>query len=330
MPDTNPSLLARLPGRTAGLCLLLLGAQLPLGCRHTAPRTTDATGTPAAATSAPAAPLPPLQSRQALLEEGEEAWLHRDTRAQLQHSLAAFEQAFLLAPQDGALAAKLAHGYFLLADTFLRSDADAQAMAQAFARGLLIAEQALRSSDAGFLAALNAGTTFDAALATVARPATAALLAYLENLQGYAQLQGRTAELFYAERAKIGTQRLRKLDERYAGAAGLRIWAQWQLRLPAFAGGDSKAARAAFERAARLAPTSMVTLWTYARDFATTQQPLLRAQLLVRMRQAHVDASGDADNAAEQRLYQSLALPPPAAAENAAAAPPFVPVSPAN
>lgn len=297
------------------------------GC-HRHRMATAVTATPAEQVAHQAAPLlADVPSLETSVAEGNAAWPRRDERAQLEIALAAYERAYLLLPTDAALATKLSHGYFLLGHIFLRETNDKNGMHQAFGRGIVVAEMALRMSSAAFAARLARGEVVEEAIDSLERPAVAPLVAYTENAGAFAALRGRAASLFFAERLRATIERLLALDAHYGAALPHRFMAIWYARVPTFAGGS--AARAQQEFAAALtmshdAPVNMLAAVTFGRKAAAERQRLATwLQAGAPMARPIDDADSAADDdlvygAAEERLTLrqaatalNLALPRP-------------------
>lgn len=311
----------------ASLVALLAAVGTFCSCHRRAPPAAAAAASLSQAAQQAPPPLADVPSLEACLREGNTAWPQRDERAQLEVALAAYERAYLLLPTDAALATKLSHGYFLLGHVFLRETNDKNGMHQAFGRGIVVAEMALRMSSAAFAARLARGEVVEEAIDSLERTAVAPLVAYTENAGAFAALRGRAASLFFAERLRATIERLLTLDPHYGAALPHRFMAIWYARMPTFAGGSAARAQQELSCALSLshdAPVNLLAAVTFAR------KPLAeRARLLAWLRSpapsapardTETDAAGDEDlvyGAAEERLTRRQA----AAALGVAAAP---------
>ena len=286
-----------------------------LGCRpRAAPVAAPTAPALPAQNGAPAAALPFVDA-ETLLAEAAPLWDARDEQDKLRGCIDRLEQAYVQRPNDAALAARLARAQFLLGHGHLRLAHDLPGMKRAFARGMLVGEQALRLASAPFRTAMDEGGNVEDALGAVDTPALDALTWYVANLGGFAAAKGSTTALFYAERLRCGIERLLALDEQYFYATPHRFMGIFLANVPAFAGGSLKRARLHFERALTLSPHYFDNALAYAGAYAAAKHDrALYRQLVAQV--AAGDPKALPDVAAELRLQQRQAqavpgVPPP-------------------
>jgi hypothetical protein len=205
-----------------------------------------------------------------LLDTGSTAGSTADEVRALEQRIAEWERRGASAPADAALATRLAEAYSRLAD--LRRDEPAEAVAGIFSAGLRAAQSSLLAGSPAFRTALEQGSTVEDALSLLVPEAASSLYWYAANLSGYAASAGITASVRLASRIEGCFQRLLSIDESFGRGAAHRAYGGFLARAPTAAGGDPSRARAHFERALALDPTSIATREAYAESFALLVQ----------------------------------------------------------
>lgn len=209
------------------------------------------------------------------MQKGEAAWVKRSDRQVLAEALAAWEQAAALKPDDALVYAKLARGYYFLADGFLRaSPAEYQAT---FEKSVSFGERGMAAANPKFKEHVVAGGKVEDGMQYLTAEAVQVESAYwyAAALGKWARSKGFATTLGNKDRIKGVMERLLALDtEASFGPTGFfhgaidRYFGSFYAVAPGFAGGDMEKSKSHFERSLTKAPYYPGTRVLYADTYA--------------------------------------------------------------
>lgn len=200
------------------------------------------------------------EQHRALVAEGDAAWQGRVDEAKLREALAKWEQAVALKGDDWRTYAKLARGYYLLADGFLFFEPAKKAeFLAAHEKGLAMAEQGMRAISPDFEKRRNAGTKIEDAVMKLGRDAVPLMYWYDVNLGKWAKAQDMATTLKHKDRIFKIMTRVYELDPEFFYGAPDRYFGGYYAVAPAFAGGDLEKSRQYFDQSLKKAPNYLAT-----------------------------------------------------------------------
>jgi len=203
---------------------------------------------------------------------GDALWAERGDEQKLRGAITAWETALAAAPEDGDLLVKIARGYYLLADGYMRGDAKKADYEATFTKGVDYAERALTALSPAFKARVTAGERVEDALAAVDQKAVPALYWYASNLGKWAKAKGFTTTLGNKDRIKAVMERCLALDPTYFYGGPDRYFGAFYAVAPSFAGGDLGKSEAHFLKSLEMAPNYLATKVLMAENLATKKQ----------------------------------------------------------
>lgn len=211
--------------------------------------------------------------------QGDEAWKKRDDKASLEAALAAWEKATALKPTDAATLAKLAHGYYFLADAHLRNG-DKETYLATFEKGVSYGEAALAAANPKFKEHVVKGGKVEDGMPLLTGTAVEVEAAYwyAASLGKWARAKGFATTLGNKDRIRGVMTRVLELDtEATFGKEGFfhgavdRYFGSFYAVAPGFAGGDMNKSKEHFEKSLAKAPYYPGTRVLYADTWATKQ-----------------------------------------------------------
>jgi hypothetical protein len=212
-------------------------------------------------------------ARDTLLAEADAAWLERLQEPRLREAIDKWRQATEADPSDHATLAKLARGYYLLADGHLSFDeARVDETKSTFELGTQAAERSLVALSPDFAERMRAGTRIEEAVAVLDARAVPALYWRSTNMGKWALLDGFATVLAYKDEVRAIMARVLELDADYFYAAAHRYFGVLYAKLPAFAGGDLERSREHFDASIRAFPLYLPTHSLYAEYYAVKSQ----------------------------------------------------------
>lgn len=208
---------------------------------------------PSPASSEPSAPASPQSPEaQSLLSQADEAWAGRSTQQNVETAIKLWEQALASDPANADLLTKLSRAYYFLADGFLRTAGDEEAMLATYEKGILAGENAMMAISPEFREKVTAGAKVEEAVGVIPKEGQPAIYWYAANLGKFAVAKGFTTQLFYKDRIFAVMQQVLKLDEGFFFGAPHRYFGAFYAKAPAFAGGDMAKSKEHFDKALAL------------------------------------------------------------------------------
>jgi hypothetical protein len=231
-----------------------------------------------AADAAPAPAAREAQARppEALLADGDRAWLERGDATRLDVALRAYGAAAAQRPGDPAFELRLAR-----AEAFRALAASAPLAREAWEASARAAERALRRVAPAWAEAIDRGEDPAAAASRVDAPGAEALYYVAQGTMRAAQATGYAAVLAVKDAALAMMSRAAELDERIDAAGPHRALGAWRAMLPVAAGGGAAASRAHFDRARALAPDDALARVAEAETWAVLVQDEARFDALL-------------------------------------------------
>lgn len=210
------------------------------------------------------------ESREALIAAGDEAWKSRADAATVEKAIASWERAVELDPTDAATLAKLPHGYYFLADAYLR--AEPEKLLATYEKGVAAGERALAAANPEFKKIMTSGGAMEQAVTTLSAEQVESAYWYAASLGRWARAKGFATTLGNRDRIKaVMTKVLESKPELFHGAPD-RYWGAFYSVAPGFAGGDMAKSKGHFEKSLERAPYYVGTKVLMADVYAVKQQ----------------------------------------------------------
>lgn len=242
---------------------------LLLGCSVTGQGSVRPDPAPVSSTATALLQLTAPQGDDATLrQEGGAHWLKRGSRAELEASIAAWEQVAARNPGDVETRVSLARALHLLADGHLRDEGGVERAVNVLERGAAYALEALLASSPALKSRVDAGTPVEGALEVLDSKSVPALYWYALSLRTSSDLQGPSAIVRSAARIKQMMEACVQLDGQYYFAGPQRYLAVFYARAPFIAGGDLKKSQEHFQRVLEVAPGYLATRVFWAEFYA--------------------------------------------------------------
>jgi hypothetical protein len=205
-----------------------------------------------------------------LVEQAEAAWKKRADPRALAQALALWQQAIAVKDDDWQTYARLARGYFFLADAqvgmiamggdypFDADDAVDRVAADRYKkllrRGYQTALRGMAARSREFEQRLAGGIDLEDAVRVMRKEAAPLVYWYVTNLASWARAEGYAA-LFTARNKILGCiEHLHRIDPDYYYRGADRLLGIYYAAAPAAVGGNLNRSRAHFDTAARAAP----------------------------------------------------------------------------
>ncbi len=231
--------------------------------------------------------LPPdsASEHRRLVAEGDAHWAKRSSRSSVESALLSWEAAVALMDDDHESYAKLAHGYYFLADAYLAFDAmgggypyDKTAVADkavndkfinTHLRGIEHAERGMAALSEEFEKRTLSGIGPEDAVAVLDAHGVPLAYWYAANLGKWASAMGMATGLKHKDRIyKMAAHVLEGGPDYFYGAAD-RYFGAFYAAAPAFAGGDLKKSQTHFEASIKAGPNYLGTYVLAAEYLAT-------------------------------------------------------------
>ena len=213
------------------------------------------------------------EALEAGITAGDAHWVNRLDRAELEKSIAAYEEVTAKSEHVAALT-KLARAYYFMGDSFARFDADGSAMFSWFEKGMKTAERALYYGSEAFKAKMKeTDGSIEKSIAVIGKKSLPAAYWFASALGKWAKGKGFAVILGNKGTIEAVMQRCETLDptgEFYHGGV-LRYWAAFYSIAPGFAGGDLVKARSYFDKAIAKAPYNMATKVLWAENLSVKE-----------------------------------------------------------
>ncbi len=216
-----------------------------------------------------------LEEHKQNIAAGDSKWENRSDRTELQAALSHWESAIKIKDDDHATYAKLARGYYFLADAFLAFDAmdgsypysrssvvDQRANAallNAHLRGSEHAERGLASASSDFEKRMLSGIPIEEAIAVLDRSTAALVYWYASNLGKWAVASGMATALKHKDRIYKAVFHVYETAPDFHFRGADRFLGAFFAAAPTFAGGDLGKAEKHFQAALAGAPEFLAT-----------------------------------------------------------------------
>ncbi len=230
-----------------------------------------------------------------LVAEGDQLWAERLDEQKLRAALAKWEEAVTVKPDDHETYAKLARGYYFLADGHLSFDPARQAeFLAAHEKGTAHAEKGMYAISPEFEKKRKSGIKLADAVAVLGRDAVPLMYWYATNLGKWAKAQGIAETLKHKDVIFNTITHVYELDPDYFYGAPDRYFGSYYAVAPAFAGGDLQKSKEYFDNSVKKAPDYLATYVLIADLYAPkAQDPDLYKKSLDFVLQAPVDTMPD-------------------------------------
>jgi hypothetical protein len=246
----------------------------------------------------------------AAVSAGDAAFALRADRAQLETSIARYEEAVKLKDDDVATYEKLARANYALADGWLSFEPEhKQQLLDTYAKGYGYAERGMRALSKDVEQRLDAGVDLKDAAQLVDKDGIGLLYWYATNLGKWGNAQDITVVLTYKDRIYAVMQHVYDLDRDFFYGAADRYFGAYYAIAPSFAGGDLDKSWEHFQETMRIAPSYTATWNLIAEFYAPKRQD---EKLFDEMTQKVLDAPADiipelaAETAVEKRRAAAL------------------------
>jgi hypothetical protein len=204
----------------------------------------------------------------ALEAEGDAAWKMREDKAKLVAAIDAWEKALKAAPKNFKLRAKLSRAHYLLADGYLRFDAEdddaaEEAMVAHFTKGTDHAEIALATQSDTFREKFCSNAPIDEVVAAADKDSIPAMYWYASNLGKFALATSIFEAIKQKDRIKAMMTFIKETDPGFFYSAPYRYFGSFYTKIP-FPSGDEKLSKEHFEHAVKHHPEYLGTKVLYA------------------------------------------------------------------
>jgi exonuclease VII small subunit len=228
----------------------------------------------------------------AAVAAGDTAFAARGDRAQLEASIARYEEALKLKDDDVATYEKLARANYVLADGWLFFDpAQKDAMLKTYEKGYQAAERGMKALSKDVEQRLNAGVPLKDAAQLIGKDGIALLYWYATNLGKWGNAQDITVVLTHKDTIFAVMSQVYDLDTQFFYGAADRYFGAYYSIAPSFAGGDLDKSWDHFQKTMRIAPDYPATWNLIAEFYAPKRQD---EKLFDEMTQKVLDLPGDA------------------------------------
>ncbi len=250
----------------------------------------------------------------ALVKEGDAAYAARADRAQLELSIAKYEEAVKLVDDDWKTYEKLSHAAYGLADGWLffekdESEAKGSLYLATYEKGFKAAERGLAALSPALEQRLAGGVDLKDAVALIDEQGVGLIYWYATNLGKWGKAQDISVVLEYKDRIFAMMSRALALEPTYFYGAPYRYFGAYYAIAPNFSGGDLNESWKNFELAIQAAPAYLSTYNLIAENYSPKKQDVKQ---FLDMTQKVLDAPIDgipgleAEAAVEKRKAQLL------------------------
>lgn len=246
-----------------------------------------------------------------LVAEGDTAFAARTDRAQLELSLAKYEEAIALDDDDWQTYEKAARAAYLIADGWLSFEMDTK-MTEFLAmheRGYTLAERGLAALSPKVEQRLATGVDLKDAVALLERDAVPLMYWYATNLGKWGKAQEITVVLRYKDRLFNMMSRVMELDPKYFYGAPDRYFGTYYAVAPTFAGGDLDKSKSHFDASIAIEPAYIATYVLIAENYAPKKKDAAMFDKMIEtVRNAPIDGIPglEAEAAVEKRKAELL------------------------
>jgi hypothetical protein len=201
----------------------------------------------------------------------EAAWAKRGDKASLESAISLWEKVAASRPNDGAVLARLARAYYLMADGYLRGlGPKNEQYLGTFEKGTAAGERALAALSPAFKAKVTQDEKVEDAIKVVGREGLDAMYWYAVNLGKWSRAKGLAALLGNKDRVKGVLGHVLELDETYFYGAPHRYFGAYWSLLPV--GRDLDKSKEHFDKSLSIAPGYAGTRVLMAETYAVKRQ----------------------------------------------------------
>lgn len=207
-------------------------------------------------------------AHQAAVAAGDAAFAMREDRAQLELSIAKYEEAIKLKDDDHVTYGKLARACYLLADgwLFFEKDTKAELFLATYEKGYTYAQRGMAAISPEVEQRLAAGVDLKDAVSLLNKDAIDLLYWHATNLGKWGNAQDITVVLTYKDRIYTIMEMVLRLDPNYFYGAADRYFGAYYAIAPSFAGGDLDKSWQHFQATMKIAP-NYVSTWNLIAEF---------------------------------------------------------------
>jgi hypothetical protein len=206
----------------------------------------------------------------ATIAEGDAHWDKRTTADEVRAAIASWEKAADADAKNAALLVKLTHGYYFLADGYLRGDD--KAYLEAMDKGVKWGELAMVASSSEFEAKMRDGTKYPEAIKVMGKEGVPAMYWYASSLGKWAKKKGFAVLLGQKDNVKATMDRCLELDPTFYYGGPHRYFGAFYAIAPAFAGGDLEKSKVHFKKSLEIEGNYVGTKVLWAAELAVKQQ----------------------------------------------------------
>jgi hypothetical protein len=232
------------------------------------------------------------QRHQEAVAAGDTAYAARKDRAQLEASIAKYEEATKLKDDDWQTYEKLSHAYYLLADGWISFEGDAakDKLLATYEKGYNAAQRGLAALSPALEQRLAQGVDLKDAVQLIDIKGVGLMYWYATNLGKWGNAQDITVVLTYKERIFNMMTRVETLDITYFHGAPYRYFGAFYAIAPSFAGGDLDKSWKYFQDAIKHEPKYLATYNLIAEFLAPKKQdPAMFDEMIKKVQAAPVD-----------------------------------------
>ena len=187
-----------------------------------------------------------------LKAQADAAWGKRTDPEEIKKAISLWEQAAAADPADYQSLVSITHGYYFLADGYLRGDDEAYLATMD--KGVAAGEQALMAVSPDFARRMRDGDKLEKAIEAIGVDGVPAMYWYASNLGKWAKKKGFAVLLGQKDKVKAIMERCLKLDPTYFHGAPDRYFGAFYSIAPKFAGGDLELSAKHFAQSLERAP----------------------------------------------------------------------------
>ena len=247
---------------------------------------------------------------QQLIKDAESLWIQRGDEEKLAATIANWQRALDINPNDPDTWAKLSRGHYFHADCHLKFQEGKEADIKAtFQKGIEAAERSLVTRSSAFAKKMQDGTRIEDAIEVLDKSAVEALYWRSSNLGRWASEESFATLLSYKDEIRAVMQFCLDQDPTFFYQGPDRYFGVFYARAPGFAGGDMNRSREHFETSMAMQPNYFGTRTLMAEDYAVKQgdQELFERLLMENLNRDPAAAPDAApENRCEQRKAKKL------------------------
>ncbi len=242
--------------------VLALAMLLPCGCAGRKAVWKDGDGDQGAAAAS--------SDTAALIAKGDENWGKRTDPAAIRAAIAEWEKAATVDGKNVELLSKITHGYYFLADGYLR--ADQKEYLATMDKAVKWGEKAMIAASPEFEAKMRDGGKIPDAVKLVPKSGVPAMYWYASALGKWAKMKGFAVLLGQKDNVKATMDRCLELDPTFYYGGPHRYFGAFYAVAPAFAGGDLEKSKVHFNKSLEIEPNYVGTKVLWAAELSVKEQ----------------------------------------------------------